>query len=266
MALGVEYSGAGFHGWQSQTNVMSIQATVEKALSKVADQPIRIVCAGRTDRGVHATNQVIHFDTPVERDQIAWVFGTNTYLPHTIRIQWAQKVPDEFHARFSALSRRYQYFIYNNPVRSALFYPLITWVHHPLDEAKMHQAAQYLIGEQDFTSFRSADCQARTATRHVFAISVKRIGNLIVLDIVANSFLHHMVRNIAGVLIAIGSGHHDPSWCSDVLAAKNRRTAGKTASPQGLYLIGVRYPDLFTLPCDFRSPSFFMSDDSGSVN
>jgi tRNA pseudouridine38-40 synthase len=260
IAAGIEYNGAGFHGWQSQEKVLTLQATLEMALSKLANQPISVICAGRTDAGVHATNQVIHFDTDVERAPTAWLFGTNSYLPGSIRVNWIQAVSDTFHARFSALSRRYQYFIYNNPVHCALFCPLLTWVHQPLDADKMHTAAQYLIGENDFTSFRSSACQSRSPRRHVFQVNIMRQGSLVVMDIVANSFLHHMVRNIIGVLIEIGTGRKEPDWCRDVLHAKNRKSASKTASPQGLYLTGVCYPDQFNLPCDFASPAFFKCD------
>jgi tRNA pseudouridine38-40 synthase len=254
IAAGVEYNGNKFHGWQSQVNVITLQSTLEEALSKLAAEPIKVVCAGRTDRGVHATNQVIHFDTTAKRKEIAWIYGTNAYLPSTISLQWMQEIDDSFHARFSALSRRYQYLIYNFPVRSSLFCANSTWVNQALDEQKMAQAAQYLVGEHDFSSFRSSNCQSKTACRYIHSLEIKRFGNLIILDIVANSFLHHMVRNIAGVLIDIGVGKQDQSWCQEVLLAKDRTLGGKTAPPQGLYLTGVRYSDQYNLPCDFKSP------------
>lgn len=254
IAAGVEYNGGKFHGWQSQQDVLTIQTTLELALSKVADEPTKTFCAGRTDRGVHATNQVIHFDTQVDRKEQAWLLGTNSHLPGSISLQWIKIVDENFHARFSALSRRYQYLIYNHPIRSALFCSTTTWVSQLLDEQKMLQAAQCLIGEHDFSSFRSAQCQSRTAFRHLFSIDVVRRGKLVILDIVANSFLHHMVRNIVGVLIEIGEGKRDPVWCQEVLLAKNRIYAGKTAAPTGLYLTGVRYADHYQLACDFKSP------------
>lgn len=255
IALGVEYNGNKFHGWQSQTNVITIQAILEAALSKVADEPVKVVCAGRTDTGVHATNQVIHFETQAVRKHQAWVLGSNSHLPSSISVQWAKEVDETFHARFSALSRRYHYIIYNRPVRSSLLAPLTTWVNFPLDEEAMHMAVQSLVGEHDFTSFRSAECQSRTPNRHIYAASIVRQEDLIALDIIANSFLHHMVRNIMGVLIDIGVQKKPVTWCQELLAAKNRTEAGKTAAPQGLYLTGVRYADSYEIPCAFRTPS-----------
>lgn len=254
IVAGVEYNGNKFHGWQAQADVLTIQLVLEQALSKIADEPVQTMCAGRTDRGVHATNQVIHFNTNAIRKPEAWILGTNTHLPHPISIKWVREIDSDFHARFDALARRYQYFIYNNPTRSSLFYALSTWVAYPLDETYMHEAAQYLIGEHDFTSFRSAQCQSRTARRHVFAISVTRHREWVLVDIVANSFLHHMVRNIVGVLLEIGQRKQEPNWCQKVLLARDRKQAGKTAPPQGLYLTGVRYADVHQLPCAFESP------------
>lgn len=261
IVAGIEYNGNKFHGWQSQDDVITIQTTLEHALSKVANDPIKIFCAGRTDRGVHATNQVIHFDTQVDRKESAWLLGANTYLPGAISIQWVKTMPDEdFHARFSALSRRYQYLIYNHTVRSSLFCGTTTWVNHPLNEHEMQKAAQCLLGEHDFSSFRSAQCQSRTAFRHIYTINITRVGKLVVMDIVANSFLHHMVRNIAGVLIEIGQGRRDYPWCQEVLLAKDRTYGGKTAAPSGLYLTGVRYADKYELPCDFKSPLHYWGE------
>lgn len=256
IALGVEYDGTRYHGWQNQPELTTVQACVEKALTKVANENISIVCAGRTDAGVHATNQVIHFETNASRNLDAWIRGTNTYLPSSISIQWVKEVDETFHARFSALSRRYQYFIYNHSVRSALLSHLTTWVPHPLNEHSMNDAGQYLLGEHDFSSFRSAECQSRTPNRHLFKISVIRKKELVVIDIIANSFLHHMVRNIAGVLIEIGSNKKEVSWCQELLQVKNRTLATKTALPNGLFLTGVRYADNYELPCDFRTPIF----------
>lgn len=258
IALGIEYNGSKFHGWQAQNDVMTLQATLESALSKVANEPIKVVCAGRTDAGVHATNQVVHFESQAKRKTDAWILGTNSYLSSSMSVQWAKEIDDSFHARFSALSRRYQYLIYNKPVRSSLFSAFSTWINYPLDEKKMALAAKTLIGEHDFTSFRSADCQSKTPLRHVFAATVSRREDFVILDIVANSFLHHMVRNIMGVLIEIGSNRKDTSWCLELLEAKNRKLASKTAPPQGLYLTGVRYADTYNISYDYRSPSFLI--------
>ncbi|MBA2654016.1 MAG: tRNA pseudouridine(38-40) synthase TruA [Gammaproteobacteria bacterium] len=256
IALGVEYNGSGFHGWQIQENLITLQRTLENALSKVAAESVTVICAGRTDAGVHATNQVVHFETSAERDLRAWIQGTNSYLPRSISVKWAQVVDEAFSARFSAISRRYQYFIYNNDVRSSLYSSMTTWVRRSLDETQMDAASKFLIGEHDFSSFRSADCQSRTPKRHVFAVNVSRRNELVILDIIANSFLHHMVRNIAGVLIEIGEGRKETEWCKELISVKNRSLASKTAPPFGLYLTGVRYPDHYALPCDFRSPFF----------
>lgn len=257
IALGVEYNGAPFRGWQIQDSVATVQGALQAALSKVADQKIKIVCAGRTDSGVHATHQVIHFDTEMIRSESAWVMGTNHYLPSTINIQWATDISTDFHARFSALSRRYHYFIYNHHVRSSLLEQLTTWVDHPLSEKLMQEAAQTFLGEHDFTSFRGAHCQSKTPFRHVFAINVSRSAALLKIDIVANSFLHHMVRNIVGVLIEIGKEKKPVGWAKEVLLTKNRSAAARTASPEGLYLTGVTYGDVFNLPTHFRQLPLF---------
>lgn len=253
IALRVEYNGAKFYGWQAQHKLSTLQSSLEQALSKVANEPIRVSCAGRTDAGVHATHQVVHFDTQAPRKSHAWILGTNSYLPASMSVHWAKVVEDSFHARFSAMSRRYQYIIYNKNVRSGLFAALTAWVHCPLDATKMHIAAKSLIGEQDFTSFRSAECQSKTPNRHVFAVEVVRKNNYILIDIIANAFLHHMVRNIVGVLIEIGAARKQVSWCAELLKARNRNLAGKIAPPQGLYLTGVRYADVYQLPSEFAS-------------
>lgn len=254
IVAGVEYNGGKYHGWQSQDDVPTLQTTLEHSLSKVADQPVKVFCAGRTDRGVHATNQVVHFDTKAIRSDKAWLFGTNTHLPSSLSIQWVKEINESFHARFSALSRRYQYVIYNHPTRSALLSGKTTWVNKELDEARMILASRCLLGEHDFSSFRSAQCQSKTAFRHLFALDIKRQGKLLIVDIVANSFLHHMVRNIVGVLVEIGEGKKEIGWCEEVLLSKNRIYAGKTAPPCGLYLTGVNYSDEYDLPCAFKSP------------
>lgn len=242
IALGVEYDGSQYHGWQSQTGLHTIQQAVETAISKVADDSISVVCAGRTDTGVHATNQVIHFDSDKERTIRAWIYGTNSFLPKDICIKWGKEMPDDFHARYSAVSRRYRYVIYNGSIRPALLRSAVTWQYRQLDHRAMHQGAQYLIGEKDFTSFRSIECQSKTPMRNVEQIKVTRKGDLILIDITANAFLHHMVRNIAGVLIAVGSGKRPVKWIEEVLLAKDRKLGAETAPPYGLYLVNVRYP------------------------
>lgn len=241
IALGVEYDGTHYHGWQRQAEVNSVQQEVESALSAVADEPITVSCSGRTDTGVHGLNQVIHFDTIATREERAWVMGTNCNLPQDIRVRWAKPVAEDFHARFSAKSRRYQYVIYNNPVKSSILRSLATWHCIPLDAKKMHEGAQYLLGEHDFDAYRAVGCQAKHPVRTISAISVRRHNDLVILDVTANGFLHHMVRNIIGVLLKIGQGERLPQWAKEVLHSKDRRLAGITAEPQGLYLSDIEY-------------------------
>lgn len=249
IALGIEYSGSAFHGWQSQRHTAStIQGCVESALSRVAAAPTAIVAAGRTDAGVHAHGQVVHFDTGVHRDQVAWVLGVNRYLPPAVSVQWARAVPDAFHARFSAQWRRYRYVIHDARARSALLAGRVTWHHYPLDAERMAQAGRSLIGEHDFSSFRGQECQAKSPVRTVQTLTVARRGPLVVLEIQANAFLHHMVRNIAGVLMSIGKGDRSTAWAGEVLAHRDRRRGGVTAPPDGLYLTAVGYPAAFGLP------------------
>lgn len=256
-ALGVEYTGTNYHGWQSQeAGISSIQQQIELALSKIANSPISIICAGRTDARVHATAQIIHFDSPVERDIRAWILGTNTHLPDDIAIQWAQPVSKKFHARFSALERRYRYLIYPNPVKPAVLPRGITWSYKNMDLELMKQGARYLIGEHDFTSYRAVGCQSHSPIRTLKQLDIYSSGQLIVLDVQANAFLHHMVRNIAGVLMAIGSKEKNPSWAKEVLDARDRRQGGVTAPPYGLYLVDVRYPSEFNLPSSKVGPYF----------
>ncbi|MDP1604195.1 MAG: tRNA pseudouridine(38-40) synthase TruA [Legionella sp.] len=245
IALGVEYDGSQYHGWQAQTGLHTVQEVIEKSLTRVADEPVSVVCAGRTDTGVHATNQIIHFDCDKERTIRSWIHGANSYLPKDVCIKWGREMPDEFHARYSALSRRYRYVIYNSSIRPGLFRSNVTWQYRQLDHRDMHAASQCLIGEQDFTSFRSVECQSNTPMRNVTNIEVTRNGDLVMIDITANAFLHHMVRNIAGVLIAVGSGKKTVPWVKEVLAAKDRRLGAETAPPYGLYLVGVSYPSKF---------------------
>lgn len=256
IALVVEYDGSQYHGWQAQTGLHTVQQALEQALSKVADCTISVVCAGRTDTGVHATNQVVHFDCEKERTIRAWIHGANSFLPKDISVKWGKEMSDEFHARYSATARTYRYAIYNGAIRPALLRSNVTWQYRQLDYRLMHQGAQSLIGEQDFTSFRSVECQSKTPMRNIHQIQVTRVGDLVIIDITANAFLHHMVRNIAGVLIAVGSGRHPVSWVDEVLKAKDRRLGAETAPSYGLYLTQVTYPQHFAVVQNNSSPLF----------
>jgi tRNA pseudouridine38-40 synthase len=250
VAARVEYHGGYFHGWQSQPKLTcpTVQEAVQEALSKVASTRVHTICAGRTDTGVHGFGQVIHFEDPVGRSPKAWVMGTNRYLPGSVRLHWAEPVSGDFHARFSAVSRRYRYIVLNTPVRSSLLDGLVTWCRHALDVDAMHQAASTLVGERDFSAFRAAGCQAFKPMRCVTHCAVVRMGDYVVIDIVANAFLLHMVRNIAGSLLAVGSGARPLSWLAEVLDKRDRRLAAETAPAEGLYLVRVSYPAQFDLP------------------
>jgi tRNA pseudouridine38-40 synthase len=248
IALGVEYDGSGFCGWQIQDGVRTVQACVEQALSKVANQSVRVITAGRTDSGVHASGQVIHFDTEVNRSDHSWIFGANANLPKEVSINWAQQVSNDFHARFSATARHYRYVIFNRAVRPALLHARVSWDYRPLDVARMAAGAQHLLGAHDFSSFRAVSCQANSPVRDVRRLTVTRHAELIVIDIVANAFLQHMVRNIAGVLMTIGAGERAPDWALEVLQARDRTLGGVTAAPHGLTLVAVDYPERFALP------------------
>ena len=250
IACRIEYDGSHYHGWQSQPHldVKTVQNALEQGLSAVADQPVRVQCAGRTDTGVHGFGQVIHFDSPVKRSPKAWVLGANANMPPDVRVHWALAVAGDFHARFSALSRRYRYVIANTWVRPALLGGQLSWQRQPLDHQVMHREAQCLLGEQDFSAFRAASCQSSTPMRNVHSISVARSGELLVLDIKANAFLHHMVRNIAGSLMAVGSGRQPSGWISRLMAGRDRAAAAETAAGAGLYLVEVEYPTVFGLP------------------
>lgn len=257
VALCISYKGSRYFGWQSQSSgIPTVQDEVQSAISKVANHPVEVVCAGRTDKAVHATYQVVHFDTTSKRSERAWVFGCNANLPPDISVAWAKPVSDEFHARFSAFSRRYNYFIYNHPIRPAHFYDEMTWCHYQLNERDMNEAAQSLLGEHDFSSFRAVGCQSKSPYRNIQTISVRRFANILVLDIQGNAFLHHMVRNIAGVLMSIGSGGKPVAWCKEVLEARDRRQADVTAPPFGLFLTDVLYPESFNLPLSGGAPAF----------
>lgn len=255
IAIGIEYDGSPFKGWQRQRHAVdTVQAAVELALTRVAAHPVRVVCAGRTDTGVHAVGQVVHFDTDAVREARNWVLGTNVNLPPTVSTSWAKQVDNDFHARFSAESRSYRYLILNRSTRSSLLAARATWVHRPLDAERMHEAGQALLGTHDFSSYRAMACQAKSPVRTLHRLQVKRIGEVIELHVYANAFLHHMIRNIAGVLIAIGRGERDPGWAAEVLKLRDRTLGGVTAPPDGLYFERVWYPDRFAIPPPPRVP------------
>jgi len=256
LALGIEYNGAPYHGWQRQQTVVSVQQHVEEALTAIANEPIKVVCAGRTDAGVHATCQVVHFDTNVQRPNRAWTIGINRYLPDSIAVKWVKHMDDEFHARFSATARRYRYIIYNNRLRNSILAKGVTHIHSVLDHELMHQAAQYLLGRHDFSAFRAVNCQANTAVREMTNINVRRLDDYIVIDVKANAFLLHMVRNITGSLLAVGNKEQSTTWMKTLLEGKDRTKAAATAKPNGLYLVHVTYPELFDLPTTPLGPLF----------
>jgi len=248
VALGLEYDGACFYGFQRQRQSPTVQEVLERAISRVADHAVTVHCAGRTDTGVHATGQVAHFESPSRRSERAWVLGCNTHLPAGCSVLWARAVDSAFHARFSARARRYRYRILNRWTRPGLEAGRVAWERRPLDAERMRVAARRLIGEHDFSSFRADGCQARHAVRTIREIEVGRSGHYVDLDVTANAFLYHMVRNIAGTLIEIGAGRHAVEWIDGVLAARRRAAAGPTAPADGLYFVGVEYPDYPDLP------------------
>jgi len=285
VVLGVQYDGACWQGWQTQPHRQTVQDQLESALERFTRQRIQTVCAGRTDAGVHALEQVVHFDTPIARDLFSWVRGTNAFLPPTIAVRWACEQPwvddaavasaaagtDElhgaqrasvalpfgFHARFSAVARTYHYVLYNHPVRSPLLAGKAGWTFRPLDAQRMHDAARHLVGEHDFTSFRAVECQARSPVRAMESIAVRRHGDIIVFTLKANAFLHHMVRNIVGSLIVVGNGNQPPAWIAEVLARRDRSQAAPTFMPDGLYLARVDYPVAWSLPQETRAWPWF---------
>lgn len=256
--MGVEYCGAGFEGWQTQRHGRTVQDGLERAVSLIAGEAVQVVCAGRTDTGVHASAQVVHFDTGAQRPLTAWVRGVNTHLPDGVVVRWSRQVADDFHARFSATGRRYRYLLLNRPVRSALFHGRVGWFHAPLALEPMQRAAAYLAGTHDFSSFRAAECQANSPVRTLREISVRQQGEWFVFEFEANAFLHHMIRNIVGALVYVGKGTHDADWMADLLAQRDRRRAPPTFAPHGLYLAGVDYPDRWSLPQGGRiiAPAF----------
>jgi tRNA pseudouridine38-40 synthase len=248
IAMGVEYDGGAYSGWQLQHHADTVQARLEAAIGRVAAAPLRVHCAGRTDAGVHAEGQVVHFDTAARRSERSWVLGTNSNLPDDIAVRWARPVATDFHARFSATGRHYRYLILCRPTRSALWRGRAVWTHRLLDPARMRAAASLLVGRHDFTSFRALACQAKSPVRTLRYLRIERRGALLGLHLGADGFLHHMVRNIAGVLMAIGSGEAPVDWTAELLALRDRARGGVTAPPHGLYLTAVDYPDEFGLP------------------
>jgi len=255
VALGVEYNGSCYSGWQRQSNADSVQQRLEQAISCVADTPVQITTAGRTDTGVHATEQIVHFDCENQRELKAWVMGANTNLPNSITVLWAKNVENEFHARYSALSRRYRYILFNHKTRPALLDRLVTWEYTPLSIEKMQSAAEHLVGKHDFTSYRTVACQANSPVRTIQALTLKQRDEFIIMDVVADAFLHHMVRNIMGVLIAIGRGAREDDWSKEVLQQRDRTVGGVTAAAAGLYLVKVQYDKKFGLEEKIRWPT-----------
>ena len=241
IALAVEYDGSEYHGWQAQPGLKTIQHHLEQALSRVGNEPITVTCAGRTDTGVHALGQIVHFDTTSLRSHRAWIHGTNAFLPKEICVKWAKDMPENFHARYSATARRYRYVICNTPIRPSLLRRQVTWHYRALNHELMHQAAQCLIGEHDFTSFRSVECQSLSPMRRMDSIEVTRAGDKVMIDITANAFLHHMVRNIVGTLVYVGLGKFQPTQVLQILHSKNRTKAGPTAPACGLYFLSAKY-------------------------
>jgi len=248
IALGVEYDGSRYCGWQYQEHSPSVQDCLERALAAVADHPVRVHAAGRTDTGVHALGQVVHFETQAQRTERGWVFGANTHLPNDVVVTWARPVADSFHARFSAQTRQYRYVICNRPVRPSVLASRVAWDYRPLDLTLMRLGGAYLVGEHDFSSYRATACQAKNPVRHVHRLELTQKHELILMDVTANGFLHHMVRNIAGVLMAIGAGAREPEWARDLLMLRNRALGGVTAPPHGLYFMAASYPAHYNIP------------------
>jgi tRNA pseudouridine38-40 synthase len=252
IALGLEYDGAAFAGWQIQPAGNTVQDALERALAEIAGVAVRAHCAGRTDAGVHATAQVVHFDAPAVRPDNAWVRGVNTHLPDSIAVCWSRVVPDDFHARFSARARSYRYVLCNHAVRPALLHGRVGWFHLPLDIEAMRAGAALLAGEQDFSAFRAAECQARSPVKTLHQAEVRREGDYVFFDFRASAFLHHMVRNMVGALVYVGKGTHAPDWIAELIAGRDRSLAAPTFSPHGLYLSGVEYEARWQLPMNGR--------------
>lgn len=251
IALGIQYDGTPWHGWQTQPHGRTVQDALEAALQKFCQVPVATTCAGRTDAGVHALSQIVHFDTAVDRENFSWVRGVNAFLPSSIAVRWASEVEggdQGFHARFSAQARTYHYLIYNHPVRSPLWQSRAGWVFRPIDVESMRSAAQALVGEHDFSAFRAAECQAVSPVRDLKSITISRVGDRIMLTLTANAFLHHMVRNIVGSLVQVGIGNRPPAWIAELLVSRQRELAAPTFSPDGLYLARVDYDARWGLP------------------
>lgn len=253
IALGIEYDGSGFCGWQTQPAGCAVQDALEHALAEVAGHPVATICAGRTDAGVHATGQVVHFDSEVSRPESAWVRGVNAHLPDAVAVQWMRPVDADFHARFGAQERRYRYVLLDQPVRPALNRNHVGWIHQALEIESMRQAAAELLGEHDFSAFRASECQAATPVRNLQKLEIGRRGNHVVFDFIANAFLHHMIRNIVGSLVYVGAGRQPPQWLRELLAGRDRTRAAPTFAAAGLYLTGVRYDAKYALPETNRS-------------
>ncbi len=258
IVLGVQYDGTPWRGWQTQPGGGTVQDTLEAAIKRFALAEIATTCAGRTDAGVHALEQVVHFDTEIEREMFSWVRGVNAFLPASIAVRWAHELPSEerdgFHARFSAMARTYHYVIYNHPVRSPLLSRKAGWIFRPLQIEPMRTAAQHLLGTHDFSAFRAAECQARTPIKTMHDIRIERSGNLIVVTLTANAFLHHMVRNIVGSLIVVGNGNKEPDWLKEIMESRDRSRAAPTFMPDGLYLARIDYDAGWQLPQEPSSP------------
>jgi tRNA pseudouridine38-40 synthase len=248
LALGVSYRGSAYNGWQSQSDGRTVQDRLEAALSQFADQPLRTMCAGRTDAGVHGLNQVVHLDTALDRESFSWVRGTNRFLPPDIAVQWALRVGDDFHARASARGRRYTYVLLESPVRPSVEAGAAGWVFRALDADAMRAAAALLLGEQDFSAFRAAECQALSPVKTLRSIAIERRGAYWRFDFDADAFLHHMVRNVMGCLVAVGSGAREPGWVGGVLASRRRDLAAPTFAPDGLYFVGPYYDARYGIP------------------
>ncbi|MBI2770105.1 MAG: tRNA pseudouridine(38-40) synthase TruA [Burkholderiales bacterium] len=254
LALGISYNGSAYEGWQSQASGRTVQDRLESALGQFATQPVSTLCAGRTDSGVHGLMQVVHFDTPLQRDESSWVRGTNRFLPPDIAVEWVRPVPDEFHARASAVARRYAYVLLESPVRPSIDAGRVGWAFRPLNGDAMRKAAQHLIGEHDFTSFRASSCQSHTPVKTLRRVEITQRGAYWRFDFEANAFLHHMIRNIMGSLLVVGQGQQPPHWMAQVLAARDRDAASPTFSPDGLYFLGPVYDPKWGLPS--RTPAY----------
>ena len=248
IAIGIAYRGAGLNGWQSQPGGNTVQDHLERALSEIAGERINVIGAGRTDAGVHAVAQVAHFDTTAVRPASAWIRGANSFLPSSISVEWASPAAEEFHARYSAITRSYRYVLYNHPVRPAVLADLVGWFPLPLNLKQMQRAAECVPGEHDFSSFRSAECQAKSPVRLVERAQVRACGPYVLFDFTANAFLHHMVRNLVGCLVYVGKGEHPPEWIAELIAARDRRLAAPTIAASGLYLSQVCYAERWGLP------------------